>query len=222
MRSFRASKIRLNYSILFSTLVLLGTPGSLQAKEQKSEVPLPAAHARTYPAHSEEKDEKLTIAADPYNTPEKARVFQVDYSDHGLLPLRLIVSNDGDAPVSLKGMKVELVTSNKIKLTPSSTDEIFARISRETLHSREVPHQSPLPFPLPGKKKNKTPREAYEEVEEMQFANVAVEPHSTRAGFLFFDVARLRDPLAGATLYVSGVRDSQGVELLYFEIPLKP
>ncbi len=49
----------------------------------------------------------------------------------------------------------------------------------------------------------------------------AVEPHSTRAGFLFFDIANIQQPfLAGAHLYVTGVRDGNGQELMFFDIPL--
>ena len=46
----------------------------------------------------------------------------------------------------------------------------------------------------------------------------AVEPHSTQAGFLFFDVADISAPLAGAHFYLTGMRDSKGNPLLYFEV----
>ena len=48
-----------------------------------------------------------------------------------------------------------------------------------------------------------------------------MEPHATRGGFLFFDVEGIDDPLAGAHLYVSGLRNSQGQELIFFDIPLE-
>jgi hypothetical protein len=37
---------------------------------------------------------------------------------------------------------------------------------------------------------------------------------------MFFDVSGLSNPLAGAHLYVSGVRDAKGNEMMYFEVPL--
>jgi hypothetical protein len=49
----------------------------------------------------------------------------------------------------------------------------------------------------------------------------AVEPHATRAGFMFFDVSGLENPLAGAALYITGVRDNNGHDLMYFEIPME-
>ena len=59
-----------------------------------------------------------------------------------------------------------------------------------------------------------------EEIETSQFAAKAVEPHTTQSGFLFFDVGDITAPLAGARIYVTGVNDAKGNELMYFEIPL--
>jgi hypothetical protein len=38
---------------------------------------------------------------------------------------------------------------------------------------------------------------------------------------MFFDVSGISTPLAGANFYLTGVRDSKGNELMYFEIPLE-
>ena len=46
-----------------------------------------------------------------------------------------------------------------------------------------------------------------------------VEPHATRAGFLFYDVSQLDSPLKGAKLHIVKLRDADGNELFYFEIP---
>ena len=46
-----------------------------------------------------------------------------------------------------------------------------------------------------------------------------VEPHTTRAGFLFYDVSGLDHPLEGAKLHLHKLRDADGNELFYFEIP---
>ena len=47
-----------------------------------------------------------------------------------------------------------------------------------------------------------------------------VAPHTTQSGFLFFDVENVKQPVAGAHLYLTGVLDGRGNELMYFEIPL--
>ena len=46
-----------------------------------------------------------------------------------------------------------------------------------------------------------------------------VEPHTTRAGFLFYDVSQLNHPLQGARLHLHALRNADGQELFYFEIP---
>jgi hypothetical protein len=60
-----------------------------------------------------------------------------------------------------------------------------------------------------------------DEIESAQFAAKAVEPHSTQSGFLFFDVGGISAPLAGAHIYVTGVTEAKGSELMYFEIPME-
>lgn len=59
-----------------------------------------------------------------------------------------------------------------------------------------------------------------DEVESSRFAAKAVEPHTTQSGFLFFDVADVPEPLVRAHMYVTGVDDAKGTELMYFEIPM--
>ncbi|MGC2479752.1 MAG: hypothetical protein WA423_08030, partial [Candidatus Sulfotelmatobacter sp.] len=63
-------------------------------------------------------------------------------------------------------------------------------------------------------------RKQMDEIDSAQFAARAVEPHTTQSGFLFFDVEDIDAPLAGARMYVSGVNDAKGNELMYFEIPM--
>lgn len=64
-------------------------------------------------------------------------------------------------------------------------------------------------------------QQAIEEIENSQFGAKAVEPHSTQIGFLFFDVQGISEPLAGAHFYLTGVRNAQGNEMMYFEVPLE-
>jgi hypothetical protein len=60
-----------------------------------------------------------------------------------------------------------------------------------------------------------------QEIDAAQFRAEAVEPHTTKAGFLFFDIEDIRQPLVGSHVYISGVRGSNGEELFYFDIPLQ-
>ena len=67
---------------------------------------MPAAQpARTYPAHDDHPTEKVVVAVDPYDVEDKASIFSVNYRNYGYLPVFFVITNDGDQPVSLVGMK---------------------------------------------------------------------------------------------------------------------
>lgn len=183
--------------------------------------PPKAYHAKTYPAHEEHKLEKLTIAADPYDMADKAAVFVTPYLKQGILPVHLIVSNDGKKPVTMQDLKVELITVNHVKIPPATPDDLYRKLTRQTRRGDE-PSRNPLPIPLPRKKPSVSIKHEYaEEIERLRFMARAVEPESTQAGFLFFDIEGVPNPLAGAYLYVSGFRNSDDQELFYFEVPME-
>ena len=178
---------------------------------------MPAAQpAKTYPAHDEHPAEAVTVALDPYDMADKANIFSVHYGEMGLLPVFLVVTNDGGQAVSLTGMKAELITVNRTKIPPATEDDVFRRLSRPSASTSSYP----LPFPR-KKVKGTVSNQARNEVQNAQFGAHAVEPHTTQAGFLFFDVAGISTPLAGAHFYLTGVRDAKGNELMYFEVPLE-
>jgi hypothetical protein len=175
-----------------------------------------AQPAKSYPAHDSHSPEAVTVALDPYDMADKADIFSVHYSEESLLPIFLVITNDGEQPIALSGMKAQLVTVNRAKLSPATVDDIYRRLSRPSTST------APSPLPFPRKKvKGVVGKQALEEIQSAQFGARAVEPHTTQAGFLFFDVSGISTPLAGAHFYLTGVRDSKGDELMYFEIPLE-
>jgi hypothetical protein len=177
---------------------------------------MPAAQpAKTYPAHDEHPSESVTLGLDPYDLPDKASIFSVHYGDVGLMPIFVVITNDGDQTVALSGMKAELVTVNRTKIPPATEDDIYRRIARPTGTI------SPNPLPWPKKAKGSISKDAMEEIQNTQFAAKAVEPHGTQSGFMFFDVSDISNPLAGAHFYLTRVRDAKGNELMYFEVPLE-
>src|SRR5256885_5501120 len=179
---------------------------------------VPEVHpAATYPAHDEHKDERVTIAIDPYDTPEKEATFSVPYREHDLLPLRLIVTNDGDEPITFTDLQVQLITAHRTKITAATNADLYRRISHPQRNDR--PRVKPLPWPR-GKMKGTVSQQVRDELDRAQFAARAVEPHSTRAGFVFFDLEGISTPLTGAVVDVTGAHNAKGGELLYFEIPL--
>lgn len=189
------------------------------AKDEKSFVMPKPADAKTYPAHDTSEKEKVTVAADPYDLLDKTqRVFRIKYKEEGLLPVLLIVTNDADQPVALTDMQVELVTRKRVRIAPATEDDIYRRIARQPMRG-DQPSSNPLPFPRKVRRSLK--KEEMQEVQDSRFGAKAVEAHATQAGFFFFDVENIDNPLAGAHLYVSGLRNSRGQELIFFDIPLE-
>lgn len=174
-----------------------------------------AKPAFNYPAHDFHRDEKVAIGADPYDTDEKAKIFTIDFAEHGFLPVFFVVTNDGDQPVSIAHMEIVLITGNRSKLTPVNTDDLYRRLTNPQSSTR------PSPIPLPHKVKGGISKKQMDEIDAAQFAARAVEPHSTQSGFLFFDVGGINSPLRGANIDVTGLSDGKGNELMFFEIPME-
>src|ERR1700719_442948 len=92
---------------------------------------MPAAQpAKTYPAHDQHSNEAVTVGFDPYDMPDKASIFSVHYGEVGLMPVFVVITNDGDQPVALSAMKAELVTVDRTKIPPATEDDIYRRIAR--------------------------------------------------------------------------------------------
>lgn len=172
--------------------------------------------ALSYPAHDHHSNENVTVALDPYDTAAKANTFVVRYRDLELLPIMLIITNDSDQPIQLSDMKAQLVTGDRSKLDPATEDDLYRRVSRP----RASGARTPIPFPT-SRVKGAINSKELTEIQSAPFKARAVEPRSTQAGFLFFDVSDIHNPLEGADFYLTGVKDSSGQELMYFEIPLE-
>jgi len=211
MRTARSSFVTL--ALVLVTVVLASA-----AKDFVMPRPQPASQ---YPAHDAHPAEKVTIAVDPYDMADKAAIFRGEYLDNELVPMFLVITNDGDQPVSLASMKLQLVTRDRAKASPATEDDLYRRLTTTRRIQDDARGAQRIPLPLPKKPKRAVSKEVSAEIEAAQFRARAVEPHGTQAGFIFFDVGDLRNPMAGAHLYITGVRDGQGNELMYFEIPLE-
>ena len=205
MRRLSSLSLAASLTLLLPTLLIAG----------KSFVKPVAKAAFNYPAHDLHRDEKVSIAADPYDNPEKAKIFTINFAEHGFLPIFFVVTNDSDQPVSIANMRIKLITGNRSKLTPIDTDDLYRRLSNP-----QAKTSTNIPLPFPRKVKGGVTKQQMDEIESSQFAAKAVEPHSTQSGFLFFDVADLNSPLRNATIDISGVNDARGNELMFFEIPM--
>jgi len=197
------------------SFMLLSCLVAIAAKEFVMPVARPA---RTYPAHDDHPMEKVVVAVDPYDLEDKASIFTVNYRNYGYMPVFFVITNDGDQPVSLVAMKAQLNTKDRSKLLPATMDDLLRRLSHPSRNDGQVT----LPIPLPRKEvKGGVNKKTWNEIEQAQFGAKAVEPHSTVRGFLFFDIAGISNPLAGANFYLTGVQDAKGTELMYFEIAME-
>jgi hypothetical protein len=179
-----------------------------------------AENASSYPSHDAHPTEKVTAAVDVYNLAPKTDIFSTNYMQEGILPVFLVITNDGDQPVSVNHMGTQWVTTRKSKLEALEMDDIMRRVGH--VSGSSSPHQVG-PINLPGHgPKNKKAQQENDEITRAMFTAAAVEPHSTQSGFLFFDVQNVRDYLAGAHVYLTGIRDSGGNELMYFDITVIP
>lgn len=179
-----------------------------------------AENAATYACKDVHPNEKVAVALDLYNTPPKSDIFLTPYSQESILPIFLIITNDGDQPITVKDMRAELVTAKRNKLESLTADDVFRRVAHISASSTSPQRAGPIP--LPGNTKNKKAQKQYEEIMNSIFTAAAVEPHTTKSGFLYFDVRDVPQPVDGSHVYLTGVRDSNGNELMYFEVPLIP
>ena len=209
---------RRNYRPFACGLILILLSSPLFAA--KDFVPPRAENANTYPSKDAHPTEKVTAALDVYNTSPKDDIFITPFVEEGILPVFLIITNDGDQPITLNNMRAELVTAGRAKMESLNNDDVFRRVAHISASSTSPQRAGPIP--LPGNTKNKKAQKQYEEILNANFAAAAVEPHTTKSGFLFFDVTNVKQPVAGSHLYLTGIRDAGGNELMYFEIPLIP
>jgi hypothetical protein len=179
--------------------------------------PPPAGVATSYPAFDNHAAELVVIAADPYNTPDKASIFRLKYLQYGFMPIRIIVTNNGDKPISLIDARINFITAAGDKIPAAVPEEIERRVGKVT--RPDSGYKLPGPLPRIGNKSDSTNKSVDQDFHEFEYSAIAVEAHTTRAGFLFYDVEGLANPLVGAKLNLRMLRGADGKELFYFEIP---
>lgn len=173
--------------------------------------------ATSFPAVEVHADEHVAIAIEPYDTRERDSLFRVDYIDHGVMPVRLIVTNLGDRPISLRDARILFETADGDRLQAAEPEDVERLMTRKERQGTKIPMPGPLP-PIHTKPKGSN-SEIEKDFNTFEYSALAVEPHTTRAGFLFYIVEGLSHPLIGAKLYLRAIRDADGNELFYFEIP---
>ena len=173
--------------------------------------------ATSFPAVEVHPDEHVAIAVEPYDTKEKESIFRVDYIDHDVMPVRLIVTNMGDKPISLRNARILFETADGDRIQAAEPEDVERLMTRKERQGSKIPLPAPLP-PIHTKPKGSI-SEIEQDFNTFEFSSLVVEPHTTRAGFLFYDLSGLDHPLMGASLLLRKLRDASGNELYDFEIP---
>jgi hypothetical protein len=200
---------------LFPLMLALVMMSPIQAEDH----PLPPANdASSYAAFDAHPDEHVVIAAEPFDSQEKMKYFRVDYLKNYFMPIRIVITNNGDKPISLDQARIDFITVNGDKIPAAEAADVERRMTHIKNAGRKIPMPAPLP-PMGGKPK--TPDAKIEkDFSELEYSAVTVAPHTTQSGFLFYDMDGLGgNPLRDAKLNFRKVLDANGKELFYFEIP---
>ena len=105
----------------------------------------PVQPATTFAAVEIHEDEKVAIAAEPYDTKEKESIFKVDYLSHGVMPVRLIVTNNGDRPISLRDARILFLTAAGDKIQAAEPEDVERLMTQKERQGAKIPMPGPIP-----------------------------------------------------------------------------
>ena len=155
----------------------------------------------------------VTVGIEPYVSGDKVKVAfgkLVPYQ-YGVLPILVVVQNDGRQSIRLDKLKAEYVSPNGDRVTATPASDIrYAR-------GAQRPTITPGPAGEISRRLKKNPL-ADSSIEVHALSAPVVLAGNSASGFLYFQTGLQK----GATLYLSGITEaSTGKELLYFEIPIQ-
>ena len=192
-----------------SFVLLLSIFAALGADKEKPFKPGPL---ESYPCRVTQ--EKLTIAAEPFDREQEVKQAfgKLNPNQYGVLPVLVLVRNDGTGTLMLDGMQVEYIADSRQKIEATPPRDVAKSGGKKPPKI----YPGPIPTRLPGTGSKKSPLDTWE-IEGRAFAAKALPPGESASGFFYF-FAPYRP---GASLYITGIRESPSQrELFYFEIPL--
>lgn len=198
---------------VFKRLGLFLMSIAVLAGADKDKPAFDAGRAAAYPTRQTVSN--VTIAAVPFETDEQTRpVFGKNNPyKYGILPVLLIVENDGGQTLNLESMKVEFVGPDRSHVESIPPQEV--RYLRGPGKPSVVTGPLPTSGPKIGRRKN--PLDTWE-IEGRAFSARMLPPGQRGSGFVYFQTGMRRN----SQIYVTGIREAgTGKELFYFEIPLE-
>jgi len=176
--------------------------------------------AKSYPFHQQQG--AITIAANPYETKEKIKTaFELkELEQKGIVPIHIIISNEGEDPIAISGETISLLDSNNRSFEPLTVDEVVRSVLyKPGQHSSRTP--SPLPFPR-GRGRQGDAFEIETDLTNKSLRETRVAPRANAGGFVFFKLPNNRMRLGGYKVYIPEIHNVKTRRsLLFFEIELK-
>jgi len=219
-RSLLRSKTTISAIRLISSLLALFICSSAEVIAGYKSLKVKAEPAKTYEFHQQQGP--ITIAADPYETKEKIKTaFDLkELEQMGIVPVHIIISNDGEDPIAISGQDINLLNSNNRSLAALPVDEVVrAIVYKEGPRTSRSP--SPLPFPR-GSGRRGDAFEIETDLTNKSLRELRVSPKTTSGGFVFFKLPNNRMKLGGYKVYIPELHNMRTRQsLLFFEIDLK-
>ena len=132
--------------MLSATAVLAASLFCLPTHAVANKSAPPPNPAASYPANEAHSSEHLTVAADPCDDPKQCPFFRLPYIQHGLLPVRVIFTNDGDLALQLSDARMQFISAANDKIPAATEEEINRRLFT---YKGTKPIHIPLPLPRP-------------------------------------------------------------------------
>lgn len=154
--------------------------------------------------------DKLTIGAETYVSGDRVKLAfgkLVPY-EHGVLPVLVVMQNDGAKAIRLQDLRVEYVGPRGGHTLATPANEVKQAYGPH-------PPVGPTPGPIPIHRKN--PLDVWE-IEGRSFQAQMLPAGNSASGFFYFQTGTQ----PGSTLYLSGLAEAgaDGRQLVFFEIPL--
>lgn len=193
-----------------SLLLFLSIAASLWA--DKKDAPFRPEPADAY--STKQTIQGLTIAVQPFDDPDEAKSAfgKLNPYEHGVLPVLVVMKNNGKGTVRFETMQVMYVAprGRKVDSTPPA-DVLYLKAG-----GRPKVSNSPIPTGGPRIKISKNPLKN-EVIIERAFSAKMLPPGDSAHGFFYFQTGHSR----GTSLYISGITEAaSGKELFFFEVPL--
>lgn len=198
-----------------SLILSLSIAAAMAADKNSARDAFRVEPAEAYP--NRQTNEKVVIAAEPYDSPEKAKAAfgKVNPNQFGVLPVLIVIHNGNPRALDLHQMRIEYITPDRkrVEATPAKDVRYLRSPGRPPVAGPEPPRRGPLPTGRGGKR---NPLDTWE-IEGRAFAPKMLPAGESAHGFFYFQTR----PRPGSRIYITGLREAGTQrELLYFEIQL--